>query len=147
MLGIGANVLVYAADSSEAGKHARCRGIVTSALEAGRVFIPAQALAEFVRVRTRKQGRSVEETLGFADAWRSASQVASHDDRDVVAAIETTRRHLVVFWDALIWAVCDRLGVPYLVTEDFQNGRRLGSATFLDPFDAANAARLGLSRP
>ncbi len=147
MLGIDANVLVYAADSSEADKHVRCREIVASALDAGRAFIPAQALAEFVWVRTRKQRRSVEETLEFADAWRSASQVASYDDRDIAAAIETTRRHLVVFWDALIWAVCDRSGAAYLVTEDFQDGQRLGSVTFLNPFNPANAARLGLSRP
>jgi hypothetical protein len=32
-----------------------------------------------------------------------------------------------------------------LVTQDFQSGRKLGRVTFLDPFDPANDARLGLS--
>jgi predicted nucleic acid-binding protein len=147
MLGIDANVLAHAADSSEADKHVRCREIVASALATDRAFIPAQALAEFVWVRTRKQRRTIEETLEFVDAWRGASRVAGYDDRDVVAAAETARRHRIVFWDALIWAVCDRFGVAQLATEGFQDGRRLGGVTSLDPFNPANAARLGLPPP
>jgi predicted nucleic acid-binding protein len=52
--------------------------------------------------------------------------------------------HGLPVWDALIWAVCDRAGVEVLASEDFQNGRRLGRVTFLNPFDPANALRLGL---
>src|SRR3712207_6792115 len=104
MLGIDANVSVHAADSSEADKRFRCREeIVASALAAGRAFFPAQALAEFMWVRTRKQRRTIEETLEFVDAWREASRAAGDDGRDVVAAAETARRHPIVFWDALIW--------------------------------------------
>jgi predicted nucleic acid-binding protein len=144
LLGIDANVLVYAADSSEGSKHVRCRQILAGVLAAERAFIPAQALAEFVWVRTRKQRRPLPETLDFADAWRALSQVAGYDDRDVAAAAATAHRHAIVFWDALIWAVCDRVGVKQLVTEDFQDGRRLGGVTFLSPFNPANATRLGL---
>ena len=147
MLGIDANVLVYAADGSEGTKHVRCRQIMAAALAAERAFIPAQALAEFVWVRTRKQQRPLPETLEFADTWRALSRVAGYDARDVATAAETAHRHTIMFWDALIWAVCDRVGIAQLVTEDFQDGRRLGGVTFLNPFNPDNAARLGLTQP
>ena len=62
------------------------------------------------------------------------------------AALRVVGEHDLPFWDALIWAVCERVGVDTLVTEDFQNGRRLGRVTFLDPFEPTNAVRLGLDR-
>src|SRR5262245_24451144 len=145
MLGIDANVLVYAADSGEGVKHVRCREILAAAMTTGRVLIPAQALAEFVWVRTRKQRRPMAEALEFVDAWRELSQVAGYGDRDVSAAAETAQRHGMAFWDALIWAVCDRMGATVLVTEDFQDGRRLGAVKFLSPFNPVNAAQLGLT--
>jgi predicted nucleic acid-binding protein len=147
MLGFDANVLVYAADGSEGVKHVRCWQIVASALASERAFIPAQALAEFVWVRTHKQRRPLPETMEFADTWRALSRVAGYDDRDVAVAAETAHGHTLMFWDALIWAVCDRVGVLHLVSEDFQDGRRLGGVTFLSPFNPANAARLGLPSP
>ena len=39
------------------------------------------------------------------------------------------------FWDALLWATCDRVGMRYLLTEDFARiGRVIGKVTYLDPF-------------
>ena len=32
------------------------------------------------------------------------------------------------------WAVCDRMGVPVLLSEDLQDGRTLGGVMFVDPF-------------
>lgn len=144
MLGIDTNVLVYAADSSEGVKHLRCREIMTAAMRAGRALIPAQALAEFVWVLTRKQRRPIAEALEFVDAWREASEVAGYGDRDVAVAAAAAQRHGIVFWDALLWAVCDRMGATALVTEDFQDGRRLGAVKLLNPFNPNNAAQFGL---
>ena len=47
-------------------------------------------------------------------------------------------RHGLSFWDALLWATADRIGVRYLLTEDFQDARVLGGVTFLDPFRDGN---------
>jgi predicted nucleic acid-binding protein len=43
--------------------------------------------------------------------------------------------------------VCDRNGANILASEDFQDGRPLGRVTFLNPFNPANTARLGLAQP
>jgi predicted nucleic acid-binding protein len=38
----------------------------------------------------------------------------------------------------LLWATADRIGVRYLLSEDYQDGRVLGGVTFVDPFKADN---------
>ena len=38
----------------------------------------------------------------------------------------------------MLWATADRIGVRYLLTEDFQDGRVLGGVTFVDPFKPDN---------
>jgi predicted nucleic acid-binding protein len=53
-------------------------------------------------------------------------------------------KHKLSPFDALIWATAERAGVTHFVTEDQQDGRRLGRVTFVDPFAARNRALLGL---
>jgi predicted nucleic acid-binding protein len=38
----------------------------------------------------------------------------------------------------LALAAADRIGVRYLLSEDFQDGRTLGGVTFVDPFRSEN---------
>jgi predicted nucleic acid-binding protein len=40
----------------------------------------------------------------------------------------------------MLWATADRVGVRYLLTEDFQDGRVLGGVTFVNPFEGGNEA-------
>lgn len=144
MLAFDSNILIYAADSRERDKHLAAARLLGDALRSGKALLPAQVLGEFCWARTRKHKLDPAGTLGFVNVWRAAARVESYDDTDILTAIEASRTHRIPFWDALVWAVCERTGVPVLVSEDFQNGRRLGRVTFLDPFDPANAARLGL---
>ena len=144
-IGFDANVLIYAIDTKAGEKRVLAGRLVDQALQTGRAFLPAQALAEFYSVCTRKLRRDPHEVLPFVNAWRATAHVESYDDTDIVSAAEANRIHNIPFWDALIWTVCDRMGVPVLVTEDLQDGRRLGGVTFLNPFSPANAARLGLT--
>ena len=143
-MGFDANVLIYAADGSAGDKHALATNRLRMAIRSGSAFLPAQVLGEFYWTRTRKQRCDPGETLGFINAWCAVARIKSYNDRDIVNAVEASRTHNLAFWDALIWAVCDRIGVSVLASEDFQDGRRLGHVTFLNPFNPANAARLGL---
>jgi len=38
------------------------------------------------------------------------------------------------YWDALILAASERLGCRWLLSEDFQHGRKYGSVLVLNPF-------------
>jgi len=46
-------------------------------------------------------------------------------------------QHSMAFWDALIWAVAKEGGVPYLLTEDFDDGATVEGVQFLNPFTLA----------
>ena len=41
------------------------------------------------------------------------------------------------FWDSLIWAVAKEGGVPYLLTEDLDDGATLEGVRFVNPFGAS----------
>ena len=77
-------------------------------------------------------------------AWSATAELEGYTFEDIEAAMHAHAEHGLPFWDALLWAVCARAGVTLLASEDFQNGRTLGRVTFLNPFDPANAVRLGL---
>jgi predicted nucleic acid-binding protein len=38
------------------------------------------------------------------------------------------------FWDSLIWAVAKEGGVPYLLSEDFEDGVVVEGVEFINPF-------------
>jgi predicted nucleic acid-binding protein len=139
------NVLVYATDSSAGAKHARSTALLAAALTRQDLLIPTQVLAEYYGVVTRKLKLRPEAARGNVETWAQAAlAVVAYDLADLRAAMEASAKHDIAAWDALVWAVCERAGVRTLVTEDFQDGRTLGRVTFLDPFNPANAARLGL---
>lgn len=144
MIAFDTNVLVYSTDSSAGAKHARSTALLTTALSRGVLFLPTQILAEYYGVVTRKLKLRPEVARGNVDTWaQAAAAVVAYDLADLRTAMEVAAKHNIAAWDALVWAVCERAGVGTLVTEDFQDGRTLGRVTFLDPFNPANAARLG----
>jgi predicted nucleic acid-binding protein len=145
LIAFDANVLVYAVDVRHPEEHAQAKAVLRAALLRGQALLPLQALAEFQSVAVRKLGLSPDEPLRSVELWSAAARVEGYTLADLRAASGAQKNHRLPFWDALIWAVCERYGVETLVTEDFQNGRTLGRVTFLDPFDPANDARLGLS--
>ena len=57
-------------------------------------------------------------------------------------ALRAVLRHDLPFWDAMLWATVQQAGCRVLLTEDFQDGRKLGSVTFINPFEPGNAAVL-----
>jgi predicted nucleic acid-binding protein len=76
-----------------------------------------------------------------------ALPVYAATEPDLDKAIAGTQGHGLSFWDAMLWATADRIGVRYLLTEDFQNARVLGGVTFVDPFRAANERLLAKILP
>jgi prevent-host-death family protein len=80
----------------------------------------------------------------FVAGWRATTRVEPYDAADLGAAMQASEDHGLAFWDALIWAVAEWAGAAFLITEDLQPGRRLGRVTFVDPFDPASRALLGI---
>lgn len=135
------NVLVYAIDTAAGPRHASAGALIERVLLGGRGLLILQTMTEFYSVATGKLRIRAHDALLFLDELRAVLAVYAADERDFDRATRGERRGLS-FWDALIWATADRVGVQYLLTEDFQDGRVLGGVTFVDPFENHNQALL-----
>ena len=139
------NILIYASDKSQSERHRLARSAIAQAIRRGDALIPLQALGEFYFVRTRKLRRSREETRSFIDGWRRTARIEPYVEADLGPALAASEAHGLSFWDAMIWAVCERVGATLLVTEDMQAGRRLGGVTLVNPFAPEGRQRLGIA--
>jgi predicted nucleic acid-binding protein len=131
------NLLVYAADSAAGERHSAAASLLRRAFQVDALLV-LQSLAEFVDAVTRKRKLEWEVALRFVDAWRAALPVVGADPDTFDAATRATRLHGIPFWDAMLWAVADAAECDVLLSEDFQDGRRLGRVQFVNPFDPAN---------
>jgi predicted nucleic acid-binding protein len=134
-------VLVYAVDRSEGARHVTASLLIERASRKRRGVLILQTLVEFYSVTTGKLKGRPDDMLRFLDRLRAVLAVHAADQRDFDRATRGDGRGLS-FWDAMLWATADRIGVRYLLTEDFQDGRALGGVTFVDPFKAENAELL-----
>jgi predicted nucleic acid-binding protein len=131
------NVLVYAVDRNEGARHVTASLLIERASRKRSGVLILQTLAEFYSVTTGKLKGRPEEMLRFLDRLRAVLAVHAADERDFDRATRGDG-HGLSFWDALLWATADRVGVRYLLTEDYQDGRTLGGVTFIDPFKVEN---------
>jgi predicted nucleic acid-binding protein len=142
LIGFDTNILLYAIDSRAGPKHATAALALGRALASAQALIPLQALGEFFHVATRKLGLAKPEARSFIAGWRATARIEPYGEPDLDLAMTASEQHGLAFWDALIWSVCERTGASWLVSEDFQHGRRLGRVTFVDPFDPAQVRLL-----
>jgi predicted nucleic acid-binding protein len=134
---LDASILVYAIDTAAGSRHASAGALIERVLLGGRGILILQTMTEFYSVATRKFRIPSREPLLFLDKLRAVLSVHAADERDFDRATRGDR-HGLSFWDALLWATADRIGVRYLLSEDFQDGRTLGGVTFVDPFRSEN---------
>lgn len=144
MITFDSNILVYVADADAGERHTTAVAVVDQAIRDGAVVFLLQSFVEFFHVTVRKGHLTPSAARDFIRGWQAVAPVKPYIVDDLQAAIETVLAHKLSFFDTLLWATADRVGVTYLITEDQQDGRRLGRVTFVDPFAARNRALLGL---
>jgi predicted nucleic acid-binding protein len=130
---VDTNVLLYSVDSSSPGKQRSARLWVDTLWENGSGALSWQVLHEFYANTLRKvrvpkkiarqlvedfaQWRPPELTIGLIRrAWRWSDQAQ------------------LTYWDSLILAAAERMECKWLLSEDFQTGRRFGTVTIVNPF-------------
>jgi predicted nucleic acid-binding protein len=138
---LDSNVLVYAIDTAAGHRHTAAGAVIERVLLAGSAILILQTMTEFYSVATRKFRIPSRGALLFLDELRAVLSVHAADERDFDRATRDDG-HGLSFWDALLWATADRVGVRYLLTEDYQDGRTIGGVTFVDPFQARNEGLL-----
>jgi predicted nucleic acid-binding protein len=131
------NVLIYAIDTAAGPRHDTAGALIRRVLLGEQSILILQTMTEFYSVATQKFRIPSGEALLFLDGLRAVLAVHAVDVRDFDRATRG-ERHGLSFWDALLWATADRIGVRYLLSENFQDGRVLGGVTFVDPFQRGN---------
>jgi predicted nucleic acid-binding protein len=132
------NVLAYAIDATAGRRHRRAVEIVRAVTQSREAILLLQTAAEFYAVSTRKLQTTPDNARLFLGRIRAVLPVYGSMELDLDKAMAAAEHHRISFWDALLWATADRVGVRYLLSEDFQDGRTLGGVTFVDPFKEEN---------
>ena len=137
------NILVYAVDLNSGLRHDEAVEMVGQAAKCDCV-LTIQSLAEFFRATTRKGLLDPAHAGAFVRDWLGLFDIASADDQALVDAMDAVEEHGLSFWDAMLWATARRARCSAILTEDLQDGRRLGGVRFLNPFRTENRDRLAL---
>lgn len=126
------NILVYAVDLDAGERHERSRALLGRAARADCV-LTVQALAEFFHATTRKNLLAPARASTFVRGWLDVFRVAVADGATVIEAMDAVAEHRLSFWDAMLWAAARQAGCSAILSEDTQDGRRLGGVEFLNP--------------
>lgn len=140
---VDTNVLLYSICASEPAKQPFAQHWLDSMWKANRGRTSWQVIHEFYSVAVRKLGvqpavaREVVERLML---W--TPELPSHPViRRAWHWCDSAQIH---FWDAQIVAAAERVGSRWLVSEDFQAGRKFGIVTVVNPF-ASDPKEFGLA--
>jgi predicted nucleic acid-binding protein len=126
------NVLVYAVDRADEGKHQRARELLDVAEN---VAISAQVLNEFFVVVTRKLAVPLDRAQAEAIV-RELAQIpcVPIDVVLVQSAMEVGRRWQLSHWDALVVAAARQAGCERVLTEDLATGANYDGIIIDNPF-------------
>jgi predicted nucleic acid-binding protein len=132
------NVLIYTLVKPPDAKGERARELLARCSRGDAALLLFQALAEFSHVAMRKFGVDPAEVRRRVGIWRRIIplHLAADDDLDFALGLVFERK--LGFWDALLCATAERAGLRYLLTEDMQDGQRIGGLTIVNPFRAEN---------
>jgi predicted nucleic acid-binding protein len=129
------NVLVYLYDSDAPEKQERARAILERDGATAEITISTQVLQEFYVTVARKFAKrlSEEETL-LATRSLCRLSLVQVDVAMIFDAISLARRHQFSLWDSLIIQAALQTGCKTLLTEDLQDGQRIGPLRIENPF-------------
>ncbi len=134
---IDTNVLVYSYDIDSGPKRDTARSALVDLWRSRSGAVSTQILQEFYVTVTRKlpkplTQRAAREIIDTYRAW----PVHRPEVDDVIAASELEERHQLSFWDALVIVSAQRSGAQTLLSEDLQDGQRIGELVIVNPFVA-----------
>ena len=132
---VDTNLLVYVYDATDQAKRDRATAVVIALAEAGTGAISTQVLSELYRALTKGRGLNLAPDVAEASVLRYARSWPVLDVNlvHVMEAMRGVREHRLSYYDALIWATARLNGVPYLLSEDGQDGRIVEGVRMVNP--------------
>jgi len=132
---VDTNLLIDSIDTDAGPRHAQARDLMDALADADCV-LTLQALAEFFHAATRTSKMPVAEAAALVHDWMELFPVVVADGRTLREAIGLSNAHGFGIWDAMLVESARAAGVTRLLTEDMQDGRRVGALLLENPFNA-----------
>ncbi len=123
------NILVYAFGAGDR------RSAIAEALVSAGGIVGVQVLNEFTNVARKKLAWSwgqLDSALAVVEELLGPARPLTRDIHS--RALRHARSHALPFYDALILAAAEDAECRWLISEDFQHGRRFGSVMVENPF-------------
>jgi predicted nucleic acid-binding protein len=133
---VDTNVLLYGLDSTETAKQQTARRWLDRLWDVGSGRLSWQVLNEYYANATGKLGAPAGTVRGAVEMyslWKPVEFRMSLIQR----AWHWADHAGLHYWDGLILASAETTGCAYLLSEDFQAGRKFGDVTVVNPFRSA----------
>jgi predicted nucleic acid-binding protein len=135
-VGIDTNILAYAAGVSRAPgdvvKIDAARAILTSFTAGVTVVVSSQAWSELFAVLTRT-GMSRIQAREVIEDLRTGIATSPVTTETFDAALDLAEAHGFQIWDAIILKSCQAAGCALLLSEDMQDGFKVGGLLIANP--------------
>jgi len=133
---IDTNVLLYTYDYRDNARKARAAEVLRILEENNDGVFSVQTLSEFMNVVTKGTTTIIEssELLIQLQYWIRLFPVLPLTQNIVFEATRCVIDHKFSYYDAQIWAVAKLNQIPYIFSEDFQDGQILEGVRFVNPF-------------
>lgn len=135
---VDTNILVYRADGRFPEKREIASGLLRKGIAKDNVYVPHQAIVEFVAATTRMAGGY--RILQLADALRLAEEMISTftilypNEAIVRNAVRGCAAYQMSWFDAHLWSYAEHYGLDEIWTENLQHGRMYGTVRVVNPF-------------
>ena len=133
------NIFFYSLDGRTPEKH-RLAQRLTAGADPLRVPIMLQALGELCNSIAKRQPLLLPKARSTVNAASRFFDIVPANVSDIESALQAHQQHGLQFWDAMLWATASRAGCTLFLSEDLQDGRRLGNIVFRNPFRMTNEA-------
>jgi predicted nucleic acid-binding protein len=133
---VDTNVIFYAYDSVEGAKQVRAIAVLDRLAATGQAALSVQVLSEFVATITWKPAQPLgrERAEGALTAFIRQWQVLPITPANVLEGARIARQFSLSYWDGLVLATARLAGIPYLLSEDMQDGQLIDGVRILNPF-------------
>jgi predicted nucleic acid-binding protein len=135
---VDTNILVYRCDPRDPIKRSAAEDLLRRGTASGELYIPHQALVEFVRSVTRVRGgtslMTPETATRQTEEYMIQFPVLYPDEHVVRLALRGMAAYRLSWFDAHLWAYAERYGMAEILSEDFEHGRRYGTVRLRNPF-------------
>ena len=136
---VDTNILVYRCDTRDSAKRNTATELLRKGSAENTLRIPHQALVEFLHAVTKGRGERPS-LLPREEAWRQAEELLVEfpilypNEAVFRTAILGMAAYKFAWYHAHLWAYAEHYGLPELLSEDFQHGRRYGTVRVRNPF-------------